>query len=213
MLIASYNPQNTGDTLVIILNQDVPEQATVMQDGVARIYDPKDDHTLGYNFLQASQILPEIVNENGQVALSQGQVDKLNQYLDDHGFPADLEIDRVPRFVVGYVQSMVDHPRSDHLKITKTEIDGGQELQIVSGSPNMQAGIKVVVAKVGAMMPDGLIIWPGELRGVESDGMICSGRELRIPHAPQVPGALILPEDYQPVGAPFDFEKAQHLFS
>ena len=77
----------------------------------------------------------------------------------------------------------------------------------------MQADILVVVAKVGAMMPSGLIIWPGELRGVESDGMIVSGRELQLPNAPQRPGALILPADYQPVGAAFDFKRAQTLFT
>ena len=78
----------------------------------------------------------------------------------------------------------------------------------------MQQGIKVVVAKVGAMMPSGLIIWPGELRGVSSDGMIVSGRELRLPNAPQVPGALILPDDFAPVGTPFDVNStaAQSLF-
>jgi tRNA-binding protein len=47
---------------------------------------------------------------------------------------------------------------------------------------------------------------------VKSNGMICSGRELGLPNAPQVPGALILPDDYQ-VGEPFDFKRAQNLFS
>ncbi|MCI1923219.1 MAG: DUF4479 and tRNA-binding domain-containing protein [Lentilactobacillus buchneri] len=213
MLIASYNPKNTGDTMVVIINQDVDNQETVVHDNVARIYDSKTDQTLGYNFLKASQILPEVIDQNGQIDLTEGQVQRLNQFLTAHGFPGDLKADEEARFVVGYVKTMTDHPRSDHLKITTTEVDNGQEVQIVSGSPNMQAGIKVVVAKIGAMMPNGLIIWPGELRGVESDGMICSGRELHIPHAPQVPGALILPDDYQAVGKPFDFKKAQHLFS
>lgn len=213
MLIASYNPKNTGDTLVVILNQDAENQETEIHDDVVRIYDPKSHQALGYNFLQASRILPEIADQNGQVRLTANQVEKLNQYLTAHDFPNELELDKEARFVVGYVKAMTDHPRSDHLKITQTEIDHNQELQIVSGSPNMRAGIKVVVAKVGAMMPNGLIIWPGELRRVQSDGMICSGRELKIPNAPQVPGALILPDDYQAVGEPFDFKKAQHLFS
>lgn len=129
-----------------------------------------------------------------------------------HDFPGDIKFDDQPRFVVGYVKSVAEHPRSNHLQITQTEVDGGRELQIVSGSPNMKADIKVVVAKSGAMMPDGQIIWPGKPRGVESDGMICSGRELGLPNAPQVPGALILPDNYQ-VGDPFDFDNAQNLFN
>lgn len=211
MLIASYNPRSTGDTMVVILNQDIGDQQVEIHDGVARIYDEDSQTTLGYNFLKASEILPEIVNVNGRVSLTPDQIKKINQYLKDHRFPGDIQFDDDPKFVVGYVQSVVDHPHSNHLQITKTDVGDGQILQIVSGSPNMKADIKVVVAKVGAMMPDGQIIWRGELRGVQSDGMICSGRELELPNAPQVPGALILPDSYQ-IGESFEFDKAKHLF-
>jgi tRNA-binding protein len=81
------------------------------------------------------------------------------------------------------------------LHITETEIDGGETLQIVCGAPNIEAGQKVVVAKPGAMMPDGQMIWPGSLRGVESFGMICSARELHLPNAPEKKGILVLAED------------------
>lgn len=211
MLIASYNPKNTGDTMVLIMNPDAAAQDVTIHDHVARIFSTEDNQTLGYNFLKASEILPEIVKENGRVSLTQDQVAKLNQYLDGHGFSGDIVYDDAPKFVVGYVKSVEDHPHANRLQITKTDIGTGKDLQIVSGSPNMRENIKVVVALSGAMMPNGQIIWPGELRGVESDGMICSGRELHIPNAPQVPGALILPDDYQ-VGTAFDFQKAQHLF-
>lgn len=211
MLIASYNPQSTGDTMVLIMNPDVADQQVSIHDDVARIFDEKTNRTLGYNFLKASEILPEIVTENGQVNLTSEQVQKLNDYLTNHGFPGDVEFDDQPKFVVGYVESLEDHPNSNHLQIATTGIGRDKKLQIVSGSPNMRENIKVVVALSGAMMPDGQIIWPGELRGVKSEGMICSGRELALPNAPQVPGALILPDDYQ-VGTAFDFKKAQHLF-
>ena len=48
------------------------------------------------------------------------------------------------------------------------------------GAPNIEAGQKVVVAKPGAMMPDGMMIWPGTLRGVESFGMICSAKRIAV---------------------------------
>ena len=51
-------------------------------------------------------------------------------------------------------------------------------------SPNVEAGQKVVVAKIGAVMPSGMLIKEGNLRGVESYGMLCSARELAIPNAP-----------------------------
>ncbi|MCY9806968.1 DUF4479 and tRNA-binding domain-containing protein [Lentilactobacillus senioris] len=212
MLIASYNAQTLGDTLVVIMGQDVEEQRTEIRDNVAQIIATDSGETIGVNFLAASEILPEIKDNQGQIELSADQVNKLNAYLSEHQFEFTLHYDDDPKFVVGYVESMTAHPDSDHLNVTLTEVNNGEKLQIVSGSPNMQAGIKVVVAKVGAMMPNGQIIWPGELRGVESFGMICSGRELKIPNSPQVPGALILPEDGYQVGEPFDFTKAQHLF-
>lgn len=210
MLIASYNPRELGDTLIVVLAQDTPQQAHTVRDGIARIYDPETEKTLGYNFLAISEILPAITG-NGQVTLSGDDVAALNQALEDAGFAGELVAETASRFVVGYVKTATPHPDSDHLLVTETEVADGKTLKIVSGSPNMQADIKVVVAEVGAMMPNGLIIWPGELRGVASDGMICSGRELGLANAPQKPGALILPDDYQ-VGEPFDFDRGQTIF-
>ncbi|MBW1605708.1 YtpR family tRNA-binding protein [Lactobacillus sp. Sy-1] len=210
-MIASYNPSQLGDVLILVLNPDVEDQVVESKGAVVKIA-AADGHLLGFNFFNASQILPALKGQNGQVTLDADAVAKLNAVLKDNGFADQLTVDETPKFVVGYVKSVEDHPKSDHLKITKTEVQDGKTLQIVSGSPNMQADIKVVVAEVGTMMPSGLIIWPGELKGVESDGMICSGRELKIPNAPQKPGALILPNDYQ-VGTKFDFAKAQNLFS
>ncbi|MGP4117586.1 YtpR family tRNA-binding protein [Levilactobacillus zymae] len=211
MLIASYNPRELGDTLIVIVAQDTPEQAHTVREGIARIYDPATEKTLGYNFLAATEILPELQGQ-GQVALSAADVAALNQALEAAGFAGELVAETSSRFVVGYVKTATPHPDSDHLLVTETVVDNDQTLQIVSGSPNMQADIKVVVAKVGAMMPNGLIIWPGELRGVPSNGMICSGRELGLANAPQRPGALILPDDYQ-VGDEFDFDRGHTIFA
>ncbi|HJE86615.1 DUF4479 and tRNA-binding domain-containing protein [Levilactobacillus brevis] len=211
MLIASYNPQELGDTLIVIVAQDTAQQAHTVRDGIARIYDTETEKTLGYNFLAISKILPNI-SGNGQVMLTADDVAALNAALEEAGFNGELEAQTESKFIVGYVKSATPHPDSDHLLVTETVVDKDQSLQIVSGSPNMQTDIKVVVAKVGAMMPNGLIIWPGALRGVESDGMICSGRELGLANAPQKPGALILPDDYE-VGEPFDFERGQTIFT
>ena len=80
------------------------------------------------------------------------------------------------------------------------------------GAPNIEAGQNVVVAKVGAMMPNGAMIWPGKLRGVESFGMLCAARELALPNAPQARGILVLDPIEFKVGEAFDFEKAAQLF-
>ncbi|GAA3608459.1 YtpR family tRNA-binding protein [Secundilactobacillus similis] len=211
MLISSYNQKALGDVLIIYVAPDADEQAVETKGAFTRIFNPENDQTLGYNVDAVSKILGPL-DVNGQVWLTEAQVDQLNAGLTAAGFKPDLEADLESKFIVGYVETTEPHPDSNHMLVTKTRVADGKTLQIVSGSPNMQADIKVVVAEIGAMMPNGQIIWPGKLRGVESDGMISSGRELQIPNAPDRPGALILPDDYE-VGQPFDFDKAQTLFS
>lgn len=210
MLIASYNPTQIGDVLILITGQGSENQIIEKKGDWVQIKD--NDKVVGFNLFNASKILPEIKEMNGKVDLSEAMIKTINTNLLDSGFDYQLKKEDSSNFVVGFVNSVKSHPKSDHLKITETIVDNDNTLQIVSGSPNMKEKIKVVVAKVGAMMPDGLIIWPGELKGEKSDGMIASGRELKIPNAPNKPGALILPDQYE-VGHEFDFNKAQNLFS
>ena len=115
--------------------------------------------------------------------------------IKEAGFTETLVEDNEPKIVVGYVKTCVPHPDSDHLSITETQVSDSETLQIVCGAPNIEAGQKVVVAKPGAMMPDGMMIWPGTLRGIESFGMICSAKELQLPNAPEKKGILVLPAD------------------
>ena len=90
------------------------------------------------------------------------------------------------------------HPDSDHLTICK--VDNGKEiLQIVCGAPNHKAGDKVVLAQVGAKLAPDFVIKKGKIRGVESNGMLCSEEELNI--GKDSNGIMILPED-TPVGVP-----------
>ena len=62
---------------------------------------------------------------------------------------------------------------------------------------NVAAEQKVVVAKVGAVMPSGMVIKDAKLRGVDSSGMICSMKELDLPNAPQEKGIMVLNDDYE----------------
>lgn len=206
MLISCYNPQELGDVLMVVTGQTRGKQRVTQHGDVVRISDAETDKTLGYNFWHAKNIIPEL-NGQGQVQLTASQVEGLNQALKAAKFDADLVVDDTPKFVVGYVEEMEAHPDSDHLHVTKTRVDDGNVLQIVCGAPNIAAGQTVVVAKVGAMMPSGAIIWPGKLRGVASDGMICSARELALPNAPQKRGIMELPAEQFTAGEPFDFEK------
>ena len=81
MLIASYNPAEMGDILVTITAPNNGDQTSTIKDGVVQIVSAKDQQLLGYNFMDASKLLPELTKENGQVFLTDDQVAKLNQKL------------------------------------------------------------------------------------------------------------------------------------
>lgn len=103
--------------------------------------------------------------------------------------------------VVGKVESIVKHPDSDHLVICQVNV-GSEVIQIVTGAPNVFEGAYVPVALDGAHLPGGVKIKKGKLRGVVSNGMMCSGPELEIPEGlyPHCgdEGLLIFQEPHEP---------------
>ena len=87
--------------------------------------------------------------------------------------------------VVGEIKEAVQHPDADRLRVCKVDVGQGSLLNIVCGAPNARVGIKVPCAMVGAELPPGedgkpFKIKVGKLRGVESEGMLCSAKELKI---------------------------------
>ncbi|TDA44189.1 phenylalanine--tRNA ligase subunit beta [Burkholderia pyrrocinia] len=107
------------------------------------------------------------------------------------------------KIVVGRVLEVVKHPDADKLNVCQVDAGTGATLNIVCGAPNVAPGIKVPVALVGAELPPAeeggkpFAIKLSKLRGVESQGMLCSARELKL--SEDHTGLLILPED-TPVG-------------
>lgn len=193
ILIFAYNPKFVSDTLMVIVADDKNlEQSTDRRGNVARLT-TADGRVIGWNFFEISKEMT--IEGTGQVTLSAEQIEQLNQIMYAQGFEESLVVDLSPKFVVGLVKTCVPHEDSDHLSVTEIEVDHGEVLQIVCGAANIRKGLKVVVAKPGAMMPDGLLIWPGELRGVASFGMVCSAKELNLANAPMKRGILELPAD------------------
>ena len=87
--------------------------------------------------------------------------------------------------VVGEIKEAVQHPNADRLRVCKVDVGQSDLLDIVCGAPNARVGIKVPCALVGAELPPGedgkpFLIKVGKLRGVESQGMLCSARELKL---------------------------------
>ena len=79
----------------------------------------------------------------------------------------------IENLVIGQVISCIPHPNSDHMHICKVDVGKTEPVQIVCGAPNVKAGIKVIVALDGAKLPGG-VIKNTQLRGVDSNGMICA---------------------------------------
>ena len=100
---------------------------------------------------------------------------------------AGLEVEEIepvaPAFggiVAARIESVEPHPNADKLRVCRVDDGSGQVHQIVCGAPNAAAGMTVPLARVGATLPDGMQIRVAKMRGVESNGMLCSARELGI---------------------------------
>jgi phenylalanyl-tRNA synthetase beta chain len=113
---------------------------------------------------------------------------------------AGLEVDSVERLdtgveglVVGEVLSVEKHPDADKLRVCKVDAGQGEVLQVVCGAPNVRAGGKYPLARIGARLPGDVTIRKSRLRGVESHGMLCSARELGLGDAHQ--GLMELPPE------------------
>ncbi len=124
-----------------------------------------------------------------------------------------LEVDRlesynIPKKIIfGKVIECEKHPDADKLNVCKVDI-GTSIRQIVCGASNIREGLTVVVATIGANMPSGLVIKPVKLRGIESEGMICSATEIGLPDF--MDGIIEIDESVQ--GIKLGAEVNEHTF-
>lgn len=131
-----------------------------------------------------------------------GSVSELEELLTRTGLSVESIVTRgadFPKVVVAQILESNPHPNADRLSVCRVDDGSGQPRQIVCGAKNYQVGDKVPLALPGAVLPGDFKIKTGKLRGVESEGMMCSGKELGL--ADDAEGLLILPAD-APVGKP-----------
>lgn len=105
--------------------------------------------------------------------------------------------------VIGFVKECGQHPNADRLRVTKVDVGGETDLQVVCGAPNVAAGQKVVVAVVGTTVypleGEPFKINKSKIRGEVSEGMICAEDEIGLGHSHA--GIMVLPEDVK-IGTP-----------
>ncbi len=130
-------------------------------------------------------------------------VDKIAETLTAIGLEVEVIDDKakaLAAFTVAYVVSAEKHPNADKLRVCIVDT-GKEKLQVVCGAPNARAGMKGVFAHAGTTIPGtGVELKKSAIRGVESNGMLCSEREMGL--SQEHDGIIDLPAD-APVGAPF----------
>ncbi|MGN8645838.1 YtpR family tRNA-binding protein [Gracilibacillus sp. HCP3S3_G5_1] len=196
-----YNQKGIGDVLLFPIKNS--EKVSYESFGnVVRISDENTKEVVGYNIFHASQYFTEL--QDGKIKLTEDMLAEIKKAFEQNKLSDPLDLDVTPKFVVGYVSEIQPHENADKLRVCQVDVGTGEQLQIVCGAPNVDQGQKVVVAKVGAIMPSGMEIKPTKLRGVDSFGMICSQKELGLPNAPKEKGIYVLPADKE-VGSEFQF--------
>lgn len=187
-----YNEKGIGDVLMLTKEKLSGERRTVDQSGdVVQIINKENGEIVGINILNASTY--GNVSGNGAIDLDSEVKQLVSTAFEKSGKELAFNLEQTPTFVIGYVESKDKHPNADKLSVCQVNV-GDSSLQIVCGAPNVEAGQKVVVALVGAVMPSGLTIKDAKLRGVDSSGMICSAMELGIENASTEKGIFVLPE-------------------
>ena len=113
------------------------------------------------------------------------------------GLEVEDSLPLAPEFsgvVIGRVTAVTPHPDADRLRVCTVDIGQPDMLQIVCGAPNVEAGMVAPCATEGAVLPGGFKIKRAKMRGVESQGMLCSAKELGI--SEDAEGLLALPESF-----------------
>lgn len=197
ILHAFYNLEDIGDVLLIRLSNKRQVTRYEKVKDLCVLY--HQDEVIGYNLFQASKYISDL--SSYQVKITPEFVLELNTVLKEYN-QKTVESDYDDHIKVGHVVEMEEHPDSDHMHICQVDV-GDEVLQIVCGAPNVEKDQYVVVALENAVMPSGLVIKPSALRGVDSKGMLCSARELNLPHAPQKRGILVLNKAEYQVGQSF----------
>ncbi|MCC9621015.1 phenylalanine--tRNA ligase subunit beta [Thalassospira sp. MA62] len=129
-------------------------------------------------------------------------IEVVAEKLTDVGLEVEEVTDRAAALAdirVAHIEEAGQHPDADRLKLCRVNT-GDKIIQVVCGAPNARTGLKVALAQPGAIIPiDGSKLKPGKIRGVESQGMMCSTRELCL--GEDHDGIIELPEDAE-IGAP-----------
>lgn len=188
-----YDYETIGDVLLIDIKPNIVPSKVVRSGNVVSLY--KNDEIIGINIFDISKIIK--IKAKGLIPLIDKKIlDVINHILKNASIN-ELPYNEESGFRVAKILSLEEHPDSEHLHICTVDIGEEKPLQIVCGAANAREGLKCVCATPFTFMPNGNQIIPSALLGVESNGMLCSGRELNLEGYEGKRGLLELDESYK----------------
>lgn len=193
-----YDYESIGDVLLIVFDSNTIPNVIKRDNDVVSLY--KDDKLIGINIFNISKIMK--IKAKGYIPLVSDRVlEVINTILKNSNVP-ELPDQKDSGFRVAKIVDIEEHPDSEHLHICTVDIGEKEPLQIVCGAFNARKDLICVCATPYTFMPNGQSIIPNKLLGIDSYGMLCSGRELNLEGYEGKRGLLELDESYA-IGSDF----------
>lgn len=193
-----YDYESIGDVLLIVFDSNTIPNVIKRDNDVVSLY--KDDKLIGINIFNISKIMK--IKAKGYIPLVSDRVLEVINTILKNSNVAELPAQKDSGFRVAKIVDIEEHPDSEHLHICTVDIGEKEPLQIVCGAFNARKDLICVCATPYTFMPNGQSIIPNKLLGIDSYGMLCSGRELNLEGYEGKRGLLELHESYA-IGSDF----------
>lgn len=187
-----YDYESIGDVLLIVFDSNTIPNVIKRNNDVVSLY--KDDKLIGINIFNISKIMK--IKAKGYIPLVSDRVLEVINTILKNSNVTELPAQKESGFRVAKIVDIEEHPDSEHLHICTVDIGEKEPLQIVCGAFNARKDLICVCATPYTFMPNGQSIIPNKLLGIDSYGMLCSGRELNLEGYEGKKGLLELDESY-----------------
>ena len=171
-----YDYETIGDVLLVVIKPTVIPTKEVKINDVVALYNK--DELIGINIFNISKVIK--IKAKGLIPLINEDILNVINHILENANLEKLPIQIESGFRVAKIVDIDEHPDSEHLHICMVDIGDKEPLQIVCGASNARKDLVCVCATPFTFMPNGQQIIPNKLLGIQSNGMLCSGRELNL---------------------------------
>lgn len=193
-----YDYETIGDVLLVVIKPTIIPTKEVKINDVVALYNK--DELIGINIFNISKVIK--IKAKGLIPLINEDILNVINHILENAHLDKLPIQTESGFRVAKIVDIDEHPDSEHLHICMVDIGDKEPLQIVCGASNARKDLICVCATPFTFMPNGQQIIPNKLLGIQSNGMLCSGRELNLEGYEGKRGLLELSDEYK-VGTDF----------